>query len=156
MSIEINSKAPNFSLFDTERQLKSLNDFEGKTVVLAFFPGAFTGVCTNEMCAFRDAMASFNEMNAQVIGVSVDSPFANKAFADAHKLTFPLLSDYTREVSLIYGGLYNDFANLKGYTAAKRTVFIINEKGIVKYIWATDSPGNLPPFDEIKKNIPSL
>ncbi len=156
MSIEIGSKAPNFSLLDTERQLKSLNDFSGKTVVLAFFPGAFTGACTTEMCSFRDAMANFNDMNAQVIGVSVDSPFANKAFAEANKLTFPLLSDYTREVSLQYGGVYNDFANIKGYTAAKRAVFIVDKNGTVKYSWVSDIPANQPPFDEIKKNIPSI
>ncbi|MDP2207505.1 MAG: peroxiredoxin [Bacteroidota bacterium] len=156
MSIEIGSKAPNFSLLDTERQLKSLNDFAGKNVVLAFFPGAFTGPCTKEMCALRDAMANFNNMNAQVIGVSVDSPFSNKAFADANKLNFPLLSDYTREVSQMYGGVYNDFANMKGYTAAKRAVFILNKNGEIKYSWVSDIPANDPPYDEIKKNIPSI
>lgn len=156
MSIEIGSKAPNFSLFDTDRQLKSLSDFAGKNVVLAFFPGAFTAPCTNEMCTLRDAMENFNKMNAQVIGVSVDAPFANKAFADANKLNFPLLSDYTREVSQMYGGVHNDFANLKGYTAAKRTVFIINKNGEVKYSWIADIPTNEPPYDELKKVISSI
>lgn len=151
MSIEINTKATNFTLPDTERQSKSLSDFAGKKVVLAFFPGAFTGACTKEMCALRDAMANFNQMNAQVIGVSVDSPFANKAFAEANKLTFPLLSDYTREVSQMYCGLYDGFAGLKGYTAAKRSVFVLDQTGVVKYKWITEEPGKEPPYDEINK-----
>ncbi|MDI6802686.1 MAG: peroxiredoxin [Bacteroidota bacterium] len=147
--IDIEVKAPNFSLFDTDRKERSLDEFKGKKVVLAFFPGAFTGACTKEMCALRDAMANFNEMNAQVVGVSVDSPFANKAFADANKLSFPLLSDYKREVSQTYCGLYNDFAGLKDYRAAKRSVFVLDQSGVVKYKWITEEPGKEPPYDEI-------
>lgn len=150
MSIEVNSVAPNFSLLDAERQSRSLSDFAGKKVVLAFFPGAFTGACTKEMCALRDSMANFNQMNAQVIGVSVDSPFANKAFSDANNLTFPLLSDYKREVSQVYCGVYNDFAGLKDYRAAKRSVFVLDQAGFVKYRWITEEPGKEPPYDEIK------
>ena len=98
MSLTVGQTAPDFTLIDTERKPRSLKEFAGKKVVLAFYPGAFTGACTKEMCALRDAMAAFNSLEAQVVGISVDSPFANKGFADANKVTFPLLSDFTREV----------------------------------------------------------
>lgn len=154
--IDLGNRAVDFKLFDTDRKERSLDEFKGKKVALAFFPGAFTGACTKEMCAFRDAMTNFNEMNAQVIGVSVDSPFANKAFAEANKLNFPLLSDYTREVSQMYGGVYNDFAGLRGYTAAKRSVFVLDQTGVVKYKWVSDDPGKEPPYEEITKILNSF
>ncbi|MBI5022301.1 MAG: peroxiredoxin [Ignavibacteriales bacterium] len=150
------TKAPEFKLFDTERKERSLSEFLTSKTLLAFYPGAFTGVCTKELCAFRDAMANFNNLNAQVVGISVDGPFANKAFADQNKLSFPLLSDYTSEVSKIYGGVHYDFAGLKGYTASKRAVFIIDKNGIVKYSWITDNPGVEPPYDEINKALASM
>jgi peroxiredoxin len=150
MSVTVGSKAPAFTLFDTDRKPRTLAEFAGKKVVLAFYPGAFTGACTKEMCAFRDAMAAFNSLNAQVLGISVDSPFANKAFADANKLTFPLLSDYSRETSKAYAGVYEDFAGVKGYSGSKRAVYIINEQGVVTYVWATDAPATEPPYEEVK------
>src|SRR5512135_3765363 len=116
MGLKIGSRAPEFTLIDTELKPRSLSEFKGKKVVLAFYPGAFTGVCTKELCAFRDAMSNFNNLKAQVVGVSVDSPFANKAFATQNNLQFPLLSDYTRELSKQYGGIHEDFAGLKGYS----------------------------------------
>lgn len=156
MALTIGSKAPEFKLLDTERNERSLNQFLGKKTVLAFYPGAFTGPCTEELCTFRDAMANFNSMNAQVVGISVDSPFANKAFAEANKLNFPLLSDYTSEVSKKYGGVYQDFAGMKGYTASKRAVYILDEDGIIKYAWISENPAAEPPYDEIKKVLSSF
>jgi len=156
MALTIGSKAPDFTLVDTDRKPRSLKEFAGKKVVLAFFPGAFTGVCTKEMCALRDAMASFNTMAAQVVAISIDSPFANKGFADHNKLMFPVLSDYTKEVSKAYCGLYDDFAGLKGYSAAKRAVFVLDAAGVVKYVWIGDSPGNEPPYEEINKALQSF
>ncbi len=156
MSIEINSKAPDFKLFDTDRKERSLNEFKGKKVVLAFFPGAFTGVCTKEMCAFRDSMSNLNNLNAQVIGISVDAPFSNKAFSEANNLNFPILSDYTRKVSEAYGGLYNDFIGLQGYSASKRSVFVIDQSGVVRYKWITEEPGKEPPYDEITNILNSF
>lgn len=150
MSVTVGSQAPAFTLFDTERKPRSLAEFAGKKVVLAFYPGAFTGVCTKEMCAFRDAMAAFNSFNAQVVGISVDSPFANKAFADANKLTFPLLSDHTRATSKAYAGVYEDFAGVQGYTASKRAVYVVDEKGVVTYVWVADAAGNEPPYEDVK------
>lgn len=153
MALKIGDKAPDFQLFDTDRKLRSLNEFAGSKMVIAFFPGAFTGVCTKEMCAFRDSMSKLNDLNAKVVGISVDAPFANKAFANQNGLQFPLLSDYERTAAASYGGVYVDFAGLKGYSAAKRSVFVLDEKTIVKYIWVTEEPGNEPPYDEVIKAL---
>ena len=156
MALTVGSKAPAFKLTDTERKERSLSEFLGKKAVLAFYPGAFTGVCDKEMCTFRDAMANFNNMNAQVIGISVDSPFANKTFAERNNLGFPLLSDFNREVSKQYAGIYNDFAGIPGYTAAKRAVFVLDKTGIVKYTWITDNPGVEPPYQEIDRVLAAI
>ena len=154
MALKVGDKAPDFKLIDTERKERSLSEFLGKKTVLAFFPGAFTGACTKEMCTFRDSMSNLNSMNAQVVAISVDSPFSNKGFADANKLTFTILSDYTRTVSNQYTGVYDDFAGLKGYTAAKRAVFVLDKNGVVKYTWVSETnPGAEPPYDEVNKAI---
>ena len=151
MSVTVGQKAPNFTLPDTGKKQVSLSDYAGKKVVLVFYPGAFTGVCEKEMCTFRDSISEFNNLNAQVIGVSVDSPFANKGFADKNGLTFPLLSDYTRYVSSQYCGLVNNFAGLIGLSTANRSVFIIDGTGTVTYAWISENPGVEPPYDEVKK-----
>jgi peroxiredoxin len=156
MALTIGSKAPEFTLLDTEMKARTLQQFLGKKTILAFYPGAFTGVCTKEWCALRDAMENFNSMDAQVVGISVDGPFANKAFADANKLNFPLLSDYTNEVSKKYGGVHIDFAGMKGYIASKRAVYILDKTGTVKYAWITENPGTEPPYDEIKKALAGM
>ncbi len=153
MPVTVGQKAPNFSLPDTGKKITSLSDFAGKKVVLAFYPGAFTGVCEKEMCALRDSLSEFNSLNAQVLGISVDSPFSNKAFADKNSLSFPLLSDYTRYVSSQYCGLVSNFAGLVGLTAANRSVFVINENGEVTYVWISENPGVEPPYEEVKKAV---
>jgi glutaredoxin-dependent peroxiredoxin len=153
MAIQIGNKAPEFTLFDTEKKSRSLSEFRGKKVVLAFYPGAFTGVCTKEMCTIRDMMAKFNEFNAQVIGISVDASFANKEFATKNNLQFPLLSDYSREVIKQYCGVHEDFAGLKGYTASKRAVFIVDGNGIVKYAWISENAGVEPEYEAIAKAL---
>jgi len=99
MALAIGSKAPQFKLFDTDRKEVSLVDFAGKKLVLVFYPGAFTGVCTKELCSFRDSLADYNTLNAQVLAISVDGPFANKAFKDQNNLTFPVVSDYTKHIA---------------------------------------------------------
>ena len=153
MPIGVGVKALDFKLFDIERKERTLKEFLQKKTVLAFYPGAFTGVCTNEMCTFRDSMSNFNAMNAQVVGISVDGPFANKAFSDQNRLSFPLLSDYSLEVSRKFGGVHDDFAGVKGYSVSKRAVFVLDRSGIVKYSWITENPGVEPPYDEIKKAL---
>ncbi len=153
MALSVGSTALNFTLVDTGKKMHTLSDYAGKKVVLAFYPGAFTGVCEKEMCAFRDSLAEFNSLNAQVIGISVDSPFSNKAFAEKNGLTFPLLSDYSRYVSSQYCGLINNFAGLVGLSASNRAVFVVDEKGKISYAWISESPLVEPPYDEVKKAV---
>ena len=157
MALKVGDKAPDFKLHDTDRKERSLSEFLGKKTILVFYPGAFTGICTKEMCTFRDSLSNLNNMNAQVVAISVDAPFSNKGFADANKLTFPLLSDYTRVVSKQYTGVYEDFAGLKGYTASKRAVFVLDKSGVVKYAWVSENnPGAEPPYDEVNKALASF
>ena len=156
MAIKVGDKAPDFTLFDADRKQRSLKEFLGKKTVLAFFPGAFTGVCTKEMCTLRDSLSALSGMNAQVIAISVDSPFANKAFVDQNKLGFPILSDHNREVSMKYVGVYNDFAGVPGYAAAKRSVFVLDGNGTVKYAWVTENPGAEPDYGQVKNAVGSF
>ncbi len=144
---------PDFQLHDQDRKVRSLNEFLGKKTVLAFFPGAFTGVCTKELCTFRDSLQA---LPGQVVAISVNDPFSNKGFADTHKLQFPILSDYTREAIKGLNIFHNDFAGLKGYTAAKRSVFILDEKGVVRYKWVSEDPTKEPNYEEIKSQLSSL
>jgi peroxiredoxin len=132
MPVKVGDKAPDFTLVDTDKKPRSLQEFLGKKTVLVFYPGAFTGVCTKEMCSFRDALTRFNELNAQVVGISVDSPFANKAFAEHNKLMFPLLCDYNRAAIKAYDIVHDGFGGLNGYVAAKRSVFILDGSGSLR------------------------
>ncbi len=154
--IELEQKAPDFTLFDFEMKPRKLSEFLGKKVILAFYPGAFTSVCTREMCAFRDSLAKLNALNAQVIGISVNDPFTNKEFAEKNSLNFPLLSDYNREVIKLYDVPLEDFAGLKGYTAAKRSVFLLDEDGIVRYKWISENPSVEPDYVEIHKALSQI
>lgn len=148
--IKVGDKAPAFTLPDTDKNQRSLNEFTGKKIVLAFFVGAFTSTCTKEMCEFRDSMARLIDLNAQVVGVSVTDPFSNKAFSEKNRLPFPILSDYKREVIKIYGLELPNFAGLDGYTVAKRSIFILDQNGIVRYIWVSDNPMVEPNYQEIQ------
>ena len=146
-------KAPAFILPDTERKQRNLQEIlkpKGATL-LAFFPGAFTSVCTREMCTLRDSMSQFGNMNAQVFAISVNDPWTNKAFADQNKLNFPILSDYLRDVVKTYNVYHQDFGNLKGYTAAKRSVFILDSNGVVTYKWVTEDPSKEPNYEDLRK-----
>jgi peroxiredoxin len=154
--INVGDKAPNFTLPDTDSKPRSLEEFRGQKVVLAFFVGAFTSVCTKEMCAFRDSMARLIDLKAQVIGISVNDPFSNKAFSEKNRLTFPVLSDYNREVIETYGVVSPDFGGLKGYTVAKRSIFIADKTGIVRYVWTTEDPSVEPNYDEIEKALQKI
>lgn len=156
MAVQVGSKAPSFTLVDTDKKPRSLSEFQGKKLVLAFFPGAFTGVCTKEMCALRDSMARLNELDAQVVGISVDSPFANKGFAEKNNLQFPLLSDYTRTAVKAYGVELPNFAGLEGYTVAQRSVFVLDKDGIVRYAWVAENPGIEPNYEELTKAVSSI
>ncbi|MEK6755247.1 MAG: peroxiredoxin [Bacteroidota bacterium] len=156
MAAKVGDKAPEFTLYDTEKKPRSLKEFLGKRTVLAFYPGAFTGGCTKEMCAFRDSVSKFNELNAQVVGISVDAPFANKAFANQYSLQFPLLSDFNRTALKAYGIVHEGFSGLDGYSASKRSVFVLDKDGIVRYAWISENPGVEPNYDEVIKALASL
>ena len=150
MSIEVGQRLPDFELPDQDRKPRALKDFLGRKTVLAFFPGAFTSVCTKEMCAFRDSMQTLNSLKAQVVGISVNDPWTNRAFAEANKLQFPILCDYTRELVRKFNVFHDDFDGLKGYTVAKRSVFVLDAKGVLRYRWVSEDPGKQPNYDEVK------
>ena len=123
----INDLAPEFTLKNTSKEDVSLSDFTDKTVVLAFYPGAFTGVCDAEMCALQDNLKSFNDLNAIVLGISVDSPWANGGFSKQYSLEFDLLSDLDKKVINDYNVVFNGLGGIENYTCANRAVFIIKE-----------------------------
>ena len=152
----VGSKAPDFTLPDPDLSMKSLQDFKGKKVVLAFFPAAMSPVCTKEMCSFRDSFQELSDAGAQVVAVSIDGPFANKQFTAMHNLNFQVLSDYARDAVRKYGVVMPDLLHVKQYNAAKRSVFVIDPNGTVKYKWVSDNPLIEPNYDEIKQVIKTI
>jgi peroxiredoxin len=154
--IRVGDKAPDFTLPDTHLKLRSLKDFLGRKIVLAFFVSAFTRVCTKEMCAFRDSIIRLTNLGAQVIGISVNDPFSNEAFAQKNRLAFPLLSDYNREIIRTYGIESPEFEGLRGYTVAKRSIFILDKNGVVRYAWTSDNPTIEPDYDEIEQALKEI
>lgn len=149
-TVKVGDKAPTFTLPDTDLKHRSLEEFLGHKTVLAFFVGAFTTTCTKEACAFRDSMARLIDLDAQVVGISVNDPFSNKGFAEKNRLPFPVLSDYRREVIKKYGLESTDFAGLSGYTVAKRSILILDREGVVRYAWVSDDPVVEPNYKEIQ------
>jgi peroxiredoxin len=155
MSLTIGQKAPVFSLFDSSKNKVILSEQQGKNVVLLFFPLAFTSVCTAELCNVRDNITLYNNTNAQVLGISVDSPFTLGKFKEEQKLNFPLLSDFNKEASTAYGALYDTFVmDLKG--VSKRSAFVIDKGGIVRYAQVLENAGDLPDFKAIQATLESL
>lgn len=153
---QINEKAPLFELNNINKEKVSLSDFSGQAVILAFYPGAFTGVCDTEMCALQENMESFNASGAKVIGISVDSPWVNAEFAKKYNLDFELLSDLQREVVTMYDVTFEGLGGLEGYVSANRAVVIINSEGIIKYRWVAENPGVEPNYDEIEEAVKNL
>lgn len=151
--VNVGERAPDVQLVDTDRKPAKISDFRGKKTVLAFFPGAFTGVCTKEMCTFRDGLSKFNTLGANVVGISVDSPFSNKVFSETNKFGFRVLSDYSREAVRSYGIPLENFAGLTGYTAAKRSIFILDKDGTVRFKWVSDDPSIEPNYDQVLKEL---
>ncbi len=154
--VKVGDKATDFTLPDINLKQRSLKEFLGQKIVLAFFVGAFTVTCTKEMCEFRDSMARLTDLKAQVIGISVNDPFSNKAFSEKNRLPFPVLSDYNRNVVKAYGLELLDFSGLKGYTVAKRSIFILDMNGIVRYVWVSDNPALEPNYVEIQKALEQI
>lgn len=155
MALQVGAKAPDFQLYDTDKNLVSLSSLKGKPVVLLFFPMAFTGVCTAEMCNVRDGLGSYQALNATVLGISVDSPFTLAKFRETEHLNFPLLSDFNKEVSASYGALYETFAlGLKG--VSKRSAFVIDKQGVIQYAEVLENAGEQPSFEAIQKALQQL
>lgn len=152
--ISVGDKAPEFSLRATDKSEVSLKDYKGQNVVLLFFPLAFTGVCTKELCDMRDNLSVYESLNAQVIAISVDSLFSLEQFKTSQSYNFPLLSDFNKEVSRAYGSLYEDFVlGMKG--VSKRSAFVISPDGIIKYAEILEDAGQIPNFDKVKEALAS-
>jgi len=155
MAAEVGSKAPVLTLPNQDLQPVDLGaEFAKGTTILAFFPGAFTSVCTKEMCTLRDSLAQLNKANARVLGISVDMPFTLKVFARENGLTFPLLSDFNKEAIRRYGIYLADFVGFKG--VAKRSVFVVDKHGIVRYSQILDSPGHEPDYAKLNEAVAEL
>lgn len=149
----IGQPAPDFTLYNPKKEAVTLASFRGQQVVLAFYPAAFTGVCEKEMCTFRDSLSSFNDANAVVLGISVDAPFSNGAFAKQMGLSFALLSDVHREAVRAYGVSWNNFAGIAGFEVANRAVFVINAAGTVVFEWIAPNPGVEPDYEAVKAAV---
>src|ERR1700737_3419064 len=147
MSLDVGSPAPDFTLTSDDRQPVTLSSYRGKPVVLAFFPAAFSSVCTKELCTFRDSIARLGSLQAQVYGISVDTFFTLKAFHDHEKLSFPLLSDFNKQVIRDYGVFNEDMIGLKGI--AKRAVFVIDKQGVVRHREVLDDARNEPDYQKV-------
>jgi len=154
MSADVGSTAPDFTLTNQDRQPVTLSGQRGKPVVLAFFPAAFSSVCTKELCTFRDSMAKLGQAKAQVYGISVDTFFTLKAFQEHEKLTFPLLSDFNKQVIRDYGVFNEDMIGLKGI--AKRATFVIDKDGVVRHREVLEDARNEPDYEKLFGSLASL
>jgi peroxiredoxin len=155
MAVEVGSKAPDFTLVNQDRENVTLSQELGKgNVVLAFFPGAFSGTCTEEACTLRDTMGSFRDINAKVLGISTDTFFALKAWDDQQKLGFPLLSDYNKEVIFSYGVVNPDMIGLKNI--AKRSVFVLDKNGVVRYREVLEDARNEPDYARLNEVLSQI
>jgi peroxiredoxin len=155
MPLTVGQKAPAFSLYDSEKKKISLDDLKGKNVLLLFFPQAFTGTCTKELCSTRDNIALYEQVNAQVLAISVDSIFTLARYKDDQQLNFPLLSDFNKEVSKAYDCLYDTFVfDMKG--VSKRSAFVIDKDGIIRYAEVLETASDLPDFAKVQKTLSEL
>jgi peroxiredoxin len=155
MSVQVNDKAPSFTLYSDAKKEVSLADYEGRNLLVLFFPLAFTGTCTEELCTMRDALAEYNGMDTDIVGISVDSVFTLEKFKAAEGLNFPLLSDFNKEVSRQYGALYEDFVlGMRG--VSKRAAFIVDKEGNIRYQEVLENAGDLPNFTTIKETLGGL
>src|SRR5579872_4735967 len=155
MSIQIGQQAPDFTLYDSDKQKVNLSDYKGKNVLLLFFPQAFTGTCTKELCSTRDNIALYNQANAQVLGISVDSIFTLAKYKEDQKLNFPLLSDFNKTVSTEYGCLYDTFV-FDMHGVSKRSAFVLDKKGVVRYAEVLETASDLPDFAAIQKTLQDI
>ncbi len=163
MALNVGDKAPDFELSsktaEGPKKIKLSNNFGKKNTVVLFFPMAFTGVCTKEMCEVSQGMNAYTGLNAEVLGVSGDNPFAQAAWAEKEKITVPLLADYEHKVAQTYGIAYDSFLpqkNLGMAGVAKRSAFVIDKQGVIRYAESSDDPAQLPNFEKIKQTLTTL
>ena len=155
MALQKGDKAPAFTLVNTDKKEVSLNDFKGKNLVILFFPMAFTSVCTAELCSMRDNISDYASLDAEVVGISVDSPFTLDKFRKEQNLPFSLLSDFNKEASSAYGALYEQFVfGLKG--VSRRSAFVVDKEGRIQYAEVLESAGDLPNFEAVKQTLAAL
>lgn len=148
-------KAPGFTLFNTDRQAVSLTDFQGRNLIILFFPMAFTSVCTAELCEMRDNIGTYTDLNADVVALSVDSPFTLAKFKADQNLPFALLSDFNKEISQAYDAYYEIFTmNLKG--VSKRAAFVVDGKGVIQYAEVLDNAGEVPNFQAVRETLEKI
>ncbi len=158
MTVQTGQDAPDFTLYTDEKQAYTLSrDNDGKSTVLLFFPGAFTSVCTAEMCTVNDDLSRYRDLDAHVLGISTDSPFVLAEFKKQNDLDFPLLSDHSGQVSRQYGAKYdNDFTDMKLDRIARRAAFVIGPDGAVRYAEVLENAGEHPDFDAIKRALEEI
>ncbi|HEY6161839.1 MAG TPA: peroxiredoxin [Bacteroidia bacterium] len=155
MALQVGQPAPDFTLVDSDKKTVKLSDMKGKNVVLLFFPAAFTGTCTKELCQARDEMSQYNNLNAQVLGISVDMIFTLAKFKQEQNYNFPLLSDFNKDVSRAYGAIFEEWIHgMKG--VSKRASFVIDKDGILRYAEVLPTAPEYPNFDAIKKTLEGL
>jgi glutaredoxin-dependent peroxiredoxin len=155
MALQKGDKAPDFKLYNSDKQEVSLSDYKGKNVVILFFPLAFTGTCTTELCEMRDNISIYSNLNAEILGISVDSLFTLEKYKAEQKLPFNLLSDFNKETSSAYGSLYENFVlGMKG--VSKRSAFVVNAEGTIQYAEVLESAGDLPNFEAVQDALKSL
>ncbi len=155
MSLKIGDKAPAFKLVDSDKKEVSLSDYAGKNLIVHFFPAAFTGVCTTQLCTVRDAISMYHNDKCDVVAISVDLPFTLGKFKELQNLNFTLLSDFNKEASRAYGAIYEDWIlGLKG--VSKRSAFVIDAEGTIKYAEVLENAGELPNFAAINETLAAL
>jgi peroxiredoxin len=155
MKIEKGQKAPDFSLYSSDKSKITLSELKGQNILLLFFPVAFTGTCTKELCSVRDNISLYNDIDAKVFGISVDSVYSLAKYKEEQRLNFPLLSDFNKTASIAYGCLYETFSyDMKG--VSKRSAFVIDKNGIVQYAEVLERATDLPDFEALQKTLQSI
>lgn len=157
MSIQVGQKAPDFTLYSSSKEKISLADFSGKKkVLILFFPQSFTGVCTTELCGVRDDIAKYQNADAEVLAISVDSIFTLAKFKELQQLNFTLLSDFNKEVSALYDTIYDSFTDMNMRGVSKRSAFIVDKSGVIQYAEILESAGDVPDFTAINEILSRL
>jgi len=149
IKISIGQQAPAFTMFTSERNEITLDSYRGQQVLLLFFPAAFTSTCTKELCSVRDDLSFYNDLNAIVIGISTDSLYTLAKYKEEQQLNFILASDFNKEVCASYGSQYEVF-NYKMKGVARRSAFVIDKHGMIRYAEVLEKAGDIPDFNKIK------